>query len=350
MFLTIMVLYQIKRINFAIILICIYIFTAFSLINAQDETRRYALLIAGLGGSKEYREKFHKYLFETRKTLVEKFQFSENDIIVLADSRSKEENFINEISSAENIKAQFSYLSKKVTDKDDIYIFLFGHGSFDGKNSMLNISQRDLKDSDYAELVQTINAHRIIFINTTSCSEPFITHLSAPNRIVITATKSGTERNETIFPEFLIEAMNTSVSDRDKNGDLSIFEIFQYASERTARWYKESNHLETEHPLLEDTGDKLAYRAEELADYAEGGLSSTTYLQERTRTTAAIASINDSVLARLFIEQKKINQEISFLKADKTSYPEQEYFSKLEPLFIRLAKINDEIEKYEKNH
>ena len=346
-----MALYNIKKINLVVIYLCIYFFTGLGAAYAQDETRRYVLLIVGLGGSQEYREKFHKYLYETRKNLIEKFQFSENNIIVLADSRSEEENFINEISTAENIKAQFSYLSKKVTDKDDIYIFLFGHGSFDGKNAMLNIPRRDLKDADYAELVQTFNARRIIFINTTSCSAPFITHLSAPGRIIITATKSGTERNETIFPKFLIEAMNSSASDKDKNGDLSVLEVFQYASERTARWYEESNHLATEHPLLEDTGDKSAYRAEELIDYAEGSLSSITYLLERTRAVAtAMASTGDSVFAKLFLEQKKINQEISLLKAEKTKYTERDYFAKLESFFIRLAKISDEIEKYEKLH
>lgn len=346
-----MAIYHIKRINLVVIYLCIYIFAAFNSIYAQGETRHYALLIAGLGGTQEYREKFHKYLYDTRKTLIEKFQFSENDIIVLADSRSQEENFINETSSAENIKTQFSYLSKMVTNKDDMYIFLFGHGSFDGKNAMLNIPQQDLKDSDYAELVQTIKANKIVFINTSSCSAPFIDHLSAPKRIIITATKSGTERIETVFPKFLVEAINNSASDKDKNGDLSLLEVFQYASEGTARWYKESNHLETEHPLLEDTGDKLAYRAEELIDHAEGGLSSTTYLQERIKTVVtAMVSTKDSILAKLFIEQKKINQEIFILKTEKTNYSEREYFTKLEPLFIRLAKISDEIEKHEKNH
>ena len=343
-----MIRHNIKKINLIVIYLCIYFFTGLGAVYAQDETKRYVLLIVGLGGSQEYREKFHKYLYETRKNLIEKFQFSEDNIIALAESRSDEENFIDEISTAENIKAQFSYLSKKVTDKDDIYIFLFGHGSFDGKNAMFNIPRRDLKDSEYAELVQTLNARRIIFINTTSCSAPFITHLSAPKRIIITATKSGTERNETVFPQFLIEAMNSSASDLDKNGDLSVLEAFQYASERTARWYEESDHLATEHPLLEDTGDKLAYGAEQLVDYAEGSLSGITYLLERTRAIEiAMASTGDSVLAKLFLEQKKINQEISLLKAEKTNYTERDYFAILELLFIRLAKISDEIEKIE---
>ena len=92
---------NIKRISFAII--CVYFFAVLVPIYGQDEGKHYAFLIGGLSGSSEYREKFHKYLFECRETLVEKFHFSESNLIVLADSRSEEENFINEISNAENI-------------------------------------------------------------------------------------------------------------------------------------------------------------------------------------------------------------------------------------------------------
>ena len=216
---------------------------------------------------------------------------------------------------------------------------------------MLNIPRRDLKDTDYAELIQIFDANRIIFINTTSCSAPFITHLSAPNRIIITATKSGTERNETVFPKFLIESINSDAADRDKNGNISVLEAFQYTSENTARWYEESNHLATEHSLLEDTGDKRAYNAEELLDYADGDLSSTTFLLSPTGLTAAvITSTSDSILAELFLERKKLNPQISLLKAQKRNFTEKDYFDKLELLFIRLAEINDEIEKYEEVH
>jgi hypothetical protein len=268
----------------------------------------------------------------------------------MADTKSEKSNFINEISTAENIKAKFLELAKKLTKNDDIYIILFGHGSFDGKNTVLNIPRKDLKDEDYANLVQSLSARKIIFINTSSCSGPFIEKLSAPNRIIITATKTGTERNETIFPKFLVEAMAGNASDQDKNGNLSVFETFLYASERTIAWYKQNNHLATEHPLLEDKGDKVAYKAEELAENAEGGLASVTYLLNRSRTATISASgSSDSTYLKLLSGLDEVNQAIDLLKAEKSQYSEQDYLAKLEPLIIRLAKINAEIEKYEQN-
>ena len=306
---------------------------------------RHALLIAGLGGTPEYTSQYHTWLYETRQALVERFMFAPEDITVLADSPGEEEAFIDDISSAENITAAFARLAEQVTSRDDVYIILFGHGSYDGRNAMLNIPRQDLKDEDYAGLIDTIDAQRIVFINSASCSGQFITHLSAPNRIVITATRTANERNETIFPEFLVEALSSEASDTDKNGDLSVLEVFLYASERTARWYTDSNHLATEHPLIDDTGDRKGFMASEMAENGEGNYAAASWLIDRTRAVAsAIAGSNDRELAGLFEEQLQINQDIARLKTEKSNYPEMEYFALLEPLFIRLARITGEIE------
>lgn len=314
-------------------------------LHAQEGSSRHALLIAGLGGTPEYTSQYHTWLFETRKALIDRFMFAPEDITVLADSKSDEEAFIDDISSADNITAAFDSLAEAVTARDDVYIILFGHGSYDGKNAMLNIPRQDMKDIDYAELVNAIDAHSIVFINTASCSAPFITHLSAPGRIVITATKSATERNETIFPEFLAEALNSETADRDKNGDLSLLEVFNHAAELTARWYEDSGHLATEHPVMDDTGDRHGFGVLDLAENGEGDYAGALFLLDRSRVMAsAIASTNDAELAGLFDEQLQVTQDISRLKADKSQYPETEYYSMLEPLLIRLARITGEIE------
>lgn len=327
-------------------LVLILVFTCISLvsttqpIHAQINQQRYALLIAGIGGSKEYEEKFHAYLFDTRKALVDRFQFAEANIIVLAASRADGEDFIDDISNAENIKAQFTTLSSKITPDDDLYIILFGHGSYNGKNAVLNIPRRDLKDTDYAQLVETINAKKIIFMNTASCSGPFVKSLSGANRIIISATKSGRERNETLFPQYLIEAMNNPGSDLDKDGNLDIAEIFLSASELTQRWYADNNHIATEHALLDDTGDGVGYRGDDLMAQGEGILASQTYLKREQILLFTATGISDTVLVKLVQDQDQVEEEISLLKVNKTNYSEDEYYGMLEPLFIRLAIIN----------
>lgn len=313
---------------------------------AQEIGQSYALLIGGSGGGGEYSTKYQRFLLESRKALIENFQFPESNVIVLAESHSAEEDFVTDISRAENIRAQFAALSKRVTENDRVYIILFGHGTYDGRNAKFNIPGLDLKDTDFADLVGMLNANRVVFVNTTELSFSFIEALSAENRIIITATRSNAQRYETRFPEYFIEALQSPESDLDKNGNLSLLEIFKYAAERTARWFEAENHVPTEHSLLEDTGDKMAFRIEELEANAEGNFSETTYLKRRAAVFAAtMSSAKDSMIVKYLLELERLEQEISTLKSNKNQFTEEVYYAQLEVLLVQLAIINDEIDK-----
>jgi hypothetical protein len=153
------------------------------------------------------------------------------------------------------------------------------------------------------------------------------------------------ERNETVFPEFLVEAFSSESSDLDQNGVVSLREVFQYASEHTARWYEDSGHLATEHPLLDDNGDKRGSRIVELTENNEGVNAGALYLMDADMLIQeALADSGDEILAALFEEQLAVNRQISQLKTEKSNYSETDYLSKLEPLLIRLAEIAGEIE------
>lgn len=314
-------------------------------INAQSMGQRYALLISGLGGTEEHRVKFHQYLGDTREILINRFGFLEKNIIVLADTRPEEETFINDISNAENIRTAFSDLSGKMTKEDDLFVILFGHGSWDGRNAVLNIPRQDLKDIEYAELLAGLDARRIIFINTASSSGPFAEVLSAPNRVIITATRSGGERLETVFPLYFVSALRESSADLDKNGELTLLEVFDYASQSTLKYYTGKEELATEHALLEDSGDRVGTRIEELTGSDEGQLANTVYLLRPASLLTAAAT--DSTTMWLLQERDLVNNKIYQLRSEKESYQEYIYFRRLEPLFVRLARINDELEKLE---
>jgi hypothetical protein len=188
------------------------------------------------------------------RALEVRFGFAPANIVVLAEAALEREDFVDAISSAEAIRSRFATLAGRVTAQDEVYVILFGHGSFDGQTAQLNIPRRDLTDADYAELLASLAAERVVFVNTASASAPFIRHVAAPGRIVITATRRGTERNETVFPRFFVEALADPASDLDRDGNVSILEIFRYASARTAQSFEDGGHLATERALLDDTG------------------------------------------------------------------------------------------------
>ncbi len=134
-------------------------------------------------------------------------------------------------------------------------------------------------------------------------------------------------------------------SDVDKNGDLSVLEVFKFASEKTVRFFEDNNHLATEHPQLEDTGDRRSFRYAEFESNAEGNLASATYLKRRRDVLSNTVSEKfDSELLELMEQQEQIEFDISELKSAKQDMSEQEYFERLENLLIKLSLLTEELE------
>ena len=295
---------------------------------------RYALIIGGLGGAPDQIARIETHLEATFNTLSGPLAFDE--VTVLAERTLAGKSFVKGESTAENIRGWFASLASTATPQDEVYVLLFGHGSYDGSHSALNIPRRDLYDRDYAELAHALNAGRMVWICTMSASGPFVQALSAPDHIVITATRTGTQRNQTVFPQFLVEALAAPSSDLDRDGSLSVLEVFQYAAEKTAAHYNEAGHLATEHSLLEDTGDGEGVRVEALNDSAEGHLAGITYLRRGT-----ILVVADDALAQ---ERSMLEGRIAELKTRKQDLSDTAYYAELETLFVALARLNDRIE------
>ena len=306
---------------------------------------RYAVVIGGLGGSPEYTSTFQTYLLESRRALEEAFGIPAANIAVLAEPGAQNLEAVSDVSSAENIRAHFAGLAEKVEAGDEVYVLLFGHGSFDGDQAQFNIPRRDLSSDDYAELLDALAAETVVFVNTASASGPFVDALSGPGRVVITATRTGTERNETVFPQFFIEAMTSPSADLDKNGDLSVRELFVYAAEQTAQSYEAEGHLATEHALLEDTGDGEGHEVDELDEAGEGALAAVTYLKRREAPALAAGEEATSV----WREREEIEQAVAALKSRKTQLETDVYYAELETLFVRLARLNETLEPATEN-
>ena len=129
-------------------------------------------------------------------------------------------------------------------------------------------------------------AGRVVFVNTTSSSFPFVQDLSAKNRIVIAATDSAAQRFDTMFPEYFIEALDkVSAADGDKNGRLSVWEAFAYASQAVKAAFDQKGTMVTERAVIDDNGDGVAKEA--TATGADGVLAKTTFLDAEPASTAS---------------------------------------------------------------
>jgi hypothetical protein len=57
----------------------------------------------------------------------------------------------------------------------------------------------------------------VVLLDCASASGPFLSRLSAENRVVVTATKSGHELNFARFGQYLAEAIDDPRADLDKD-------------------------------------------------------------------------------------------------------------------------------------
>ncbi|MCY4158530.1 MAG: ABC transporter C-terminal domain-containing protein [Bacteroidetes bacterium] len=311
----------------SLILICI--------VNPASAQKRHALIIGGLGGSPEQTSRIALHLEGAYNALTGPLGFPREYVAVLAEQSLSANDYVLGESTAENIRAQFSDFRDRLAQGDELYILLFGHGSYDGKESALNIPRRDLTGSDYAALSDELIIGRTIWICTMSSSGPFIQTLRDPDRIVITATRTGTQRNQTVFPEYLIESLIEPAADLDRDGSLSVLEVFQYTAGQTSRHYEREGRLTTEHSLLDDNGDGVGTLANALDESGDGFIAGNTWLRRSQ------ALLGNSTFAN---ERSVLERQIATLEARKSELDTDIYYAELEMLFVALARLNERIE------
>ncbi len=225
----------------------------------------------------------------------------------------------------------------------ELWLVLIGHGTFDGKEAKFNLRGPDVSASELAEWLKPF--HRpIAIIDTSSASAPFLIKLAGPNRVVVTSTRSGFELNYARFGRFFAEAIADKASDLDKDGQVSLLEAFLGAARRTAEFYKTEGRLATEHALLDDNGDGLGTPA----DWFQG-VRATKQAKEGASLDGPRAAqfhlVRSAAEKQLTPEARAQRDELELavakLRERKARMPEDQYFSELEKILLKLAALYD---------
>ncbi len=223
----------------------------------------------------------------------------------------------------------------------EVWIVLIGHGTWDGKEARFNLEGPDLSATDLAAWLQPVQ-RPVVVINTSSSSAPFIPVLAGPNRTIITATRSGNERNYARFGQYLAASLDDPAADYDQDGRVSLLEWFLRASSRTAEFYLAEGRILTEHALIDDNGDGKGTPAEWFR-----GLRATTKAKDKTPVDGARAHQRSlapdpgslTMTPDQLAEREKLEAEINGLREKKNTLPVDDYYQKLEGLFRRLAEL-----------
>jgi hypothetical protein len=224
---------------------------------------------------------------------------------------------------------------------DDFVLILIGHGSFDGFEYKFNLVGPDISGGDLAALCDHVAAKRQLIVNTTSASGGSMATLEKPGRAVIAATKTGTEKNATVFARYWVEALRDPSADVDKNEAITALEALHYATTKTAGFYESQKRLATEHAVFEDTGKNEAVRTPS-TETGEGLLLSSLTL---VRMGAAQAAAFDPAKRGLLAKKEELEQKIDALKYGKAAMSEEDYKQQLTEALVELARVQGELDK-----
>jgi hypothetical protein len=287
----------------------------------------FYVTISGLGGEPDYDQRFKMWATDIDGSL--KKAAGDSTVVTM------------QAPTREQIRARFAQLAAEVKPADAFVLMLIGHGTYDGFDYKFNVPGADITGGELASLLDHIAATRQLVVNMTSASGGSIAALRKPNRIVITATKTGTEKNATVFARYWAEALRDPAADTDKNDSVSALEAFRYAQRKTTESYDSQKRLATEHAVLEDTGKGEGEKAPS-AENGEGKLAGVFTV---VRLGANAAAARDPAKRALLDKKEELEQAIDTLKYEKAAIPSDEYRKQLTQLLLQLATTQEALEK-----
>jgi hypothetical protein len=305
----------------------------------------HLIVVVGLGGGEEFRNRFLGWGLDLRSAAVERYGVLPGNALLLAEDPTMDAA-VWDRSTREALTATLEDLARRATPDDRVLLVLLGHGTFRDDEARFNLPGPDLTTSELARLLDALPTRRVAVVNAASASGPYLQALAAPGRIVITATRTGRERNETRFGGYFVEAFAGDEADLDRNGSVSLLEAFLYARSETARAYESENLLLTEHAMLDDDGDGEG-SDEPGPDAPDGALAASFVLGSRgARAVVAGAARDlpaDSTLARLYREREVLEGRVTDLRSRRSGMDPDAYERALEALLVELAELSQEI-------
>jgi hypothetical protein len=287
----------------------------------------FYVVVAGLGGEPDYEQRFTA----AAKDLDRVFKASGPAAHVYTLTGAQ--------ATASQLTAMMSEVARDAKADDDFTLILIGHGSFDGVEYKFNLVGPDVTASQIATMCDHIAARRQLIVDTTSASGGALQFLVRPGRAVIAATKSGTEKNATVFARYWVEALQDPATDTDKSDSISAMEAFTYAAKKTAAFYDSQKRLATEHAVFNDAGKGEPVRE---AGNGQGTLmASFTLLRLGTSQQAA----NNPAKRALLDKKDELEQKIDALKYQKAAMDPEDYKQQLTGALVELAKVQEELDK-----
>ncbi len=294
--------------------------------DATAKSDQAVILIVGAEGSEDFREPFSAWAAAWKKTA----SHTQLTVIGLDGEQDESKNQLQKAieKSAADLQLQ------------EVWLVMIGHGTFDGKRAKFNLHGPDIEASELKSWLEPLD-QRVVILNCSSSSSPFINSLSAKNRIIVTATRNEFEFNFARFGKFLSGAIDDPAIDLDKDGQTSVLEAFCAASRGADDFYQQENRIATEHALLDDNGDekgtpanwfdgvRVSRRPKE--GLPDGLLANQVFLNRR--------GVEGSLTAEDRKMRDQLELELEQLRLQKAKMDESEFLLKIEPVLVKIAEL-----------
>ena len=299
-------------------------------------TTKYAVIMTGPAVGDDNAARFRQWSLSLHDILSRDYGYSSETITLLYDDGSDDftgGNRVDGACSREGIEYALERLAERVKSGDQITLYLIGHGTGAAEEAKFNIVGPDMTGVQFASLLDRFDQQDVVVINTTSASFGFSTSLSSEGRVVISSTRSSSERYDPVFSGYFIEALDQRNGDRDKNKRVSMLEAFEYAKANVALWYEEQGRLASEHAGLDDNGDAL-FSLDPAVDIADGRLAEIAYIDSLIAEGENLSGEGIALKSRI----QDLERSVIVLRGRKAEYLEAEYWQQMEGLLVDLAR------------
>jgi len=297
----------------------------------------FLLIVVGLGGDPETATTFHRW-GNTLAESSERLGVPPERLVYLVGEAVEGDARVSGRSTRDEITKALAKFATEAGPEDLVFITLIGHGQWDGRAAKFNMPGPDMGPEDFEPLLKKLRSKQVVVVNTASSSGPFLEALSAPGRTLVSATRSGAEHYTTLFGGFFVDALSSPTADADKNKRISVLEAFQFAKAEVTRAYEREGLLATEHPLLDDDGDKKG-SAEPTPTGADGKVAAVLSLGDASNDGLPA----DPKLRALHLERRELERRVESLRLLKDSMEPARYTSELEKLVTAVALKTREI-------
>jgi outer membrane murein-binding lipoprotein Lpp len=300
----------------------------------------HVIVVTGASGEAKYAASFHAAGSALVDALVTKHGLAPDDVTYLAEDPARDTARIDGKSSKVEVTRTIAGVASRARAGDRLLLVLIGHGSHAGSDSRFNLPGPDVTAAELGVMLEPLGAMQVAVVNAASASGDFLPVLSAKNRVVITATKSSYERNETLFPRYFVAAFTTPGADTDKDERVSLLEAFVYAKREVARAYETDTRLPTEHAMLDDDGDR---RGSPEPDPRTGdGSLARRFIVSGGRSASSVAT-SGSAASELVAKKTRLEAQVDSLRRRKGTMAAEAYERELERLLVDLARVSQDI-------